>query len=138
MQLALVDLISYFSIAPSVVIGYSLGEIAAAYFAGLISHYSAIKISSFRGFLGSELENAPRVKWGMAAIGLLKEDVEQEFHMLWSGNRSIVVGCINSPSSVTVSGPETDLDVLISRMISRGVFPRNCGSSQAIIRHKGV
>ncbi|KAF2441997.1 reducing type I polyketide synthase [Karstenula rhodostoma CBS 690.94] len=123
-QLALVDLISYFGIAPSVAVGHSSGEIAAAYSAGLISHCSAIKISYFRGFLGSELENAPGVKWGMAAIGFSKEDVEQEFHMLWGGNSSIVVSCINSPSTVTVSGPETDLDVLVSRMISRDIFSR--------------
>jgi acyl transferase domain-containing protein len=87
-QMALVDLISYFGIAPSVVVGHYSEEIAAAYSAGLISHCSAIKISYFRGFLGSELKNAPGVKWGIAAIGLSKENVEQECDILWGGNGS--------------------------------------------------
>ncbi|KAJ4300071.1 hypothetical protein N0V90_005320 [Kalmusia sp. IMI 367209] len=123
-QLALVDLTSYFGITPSVVVGHSSGEIAAAYSAGLVSHNSAVRISYYRGLLGSELEVSNKVKWGMAAIGLSKEEVECEFHMLWSEKSPVVVSCINSPSTVTVSGPENDLDILISHVLSRDVFCR--------------
>jgi acyl transferase domain-containing protein/NADPH:quinone reductase-like Zn-dependent oxidoreductase/SAM-dependent methyltransferase len=123
-QLALVDLSSHFGITPAVAVGHSSGEIAAAYAAGLLSQSSAIKISYHRGLLCSQLEASCGVRWGMAAIGLPKEEVERELHILWHEKCPIVVSCINSPSNVTVSGPEVEVQLLISHMLSKEVFCR--------------
>ncbi|CAI6339911.1 unnamed protein product [Periconia digitata] len=123
-QLALVDLTSSLGITPSVVVGHSSGEIAAAYTAGLISHKSAIKISYYRGLLASELQRSQDEPYAMAAVGLSAEEVEHELHVLWTEGTPVVISCINSPSTVTVSGPDTELDVLISHLRSKDLFCR--------------
>jgi acyl transferase domain-containing protein len=102
-QIALVDLLTYLQVTPAVVVGYSSGEIAAAYAAGHLDATSAIRVSYHRGMLCSGLERSGGVQYGMAVVGLPREDVEAGFQEM--GQRDLVVSCVNSPTIVTVSGP---------------------------------
>lgn len=55
LQIALVQLLKSFGIAPKAVVGHSSGEIAAAYAIGALSLESACKASYFRGQLAGRL-----------------------------------------------------------------------------------
>ncbi|KAF4965561.1 hypothetical protein FSARC_6646 [Fusarium sarcochroum] len=83
-QIALVDLLSSFGIIPSKVIGHSSGEIAAA----------------FQG--------------GMMAVGASRLAVKEHLQSVEEklGHKRLVVACVNSPRSVTISGDSTHLDHL--------------------------
>ncbi|KAF2804409.1 reducing type I polyketide synthase [Mytilinidion resinicola] len=129
-QLALVDLIVWLEINSSVVVGHSSGEIAAAYAAGHISQSSAIRVSYYRGLLASKLENEQTLKYSMAAIGLSRADTESHIKLLGakpdSGVKAetITISCINSPSNVTVSGPDHVVDTLVEYLVGKQVFAR--------------
>ncbi|KAK1573509.1 acyl transferase/acyl hydrolase/lysophospholipase [Colletotrichum navitas] len=75
-QVALVDLLKSWDLAPASVIGHFSGEIAAAYSAGAITRDSAWRIAYQRGVVSENLvvasTAAPRT---MMSVGLGEEDV---------------------------------------------------------------
>ncbi|TVY85232.1 Highly reducing polyketide synthase FUM1 [Lachnellula suecica] len=100
-QVALVDLLRTWNVRPSAVVGHSSGEIGAAYACESITAKEAILIAYHRGQVTKGLGNS---HWGgMAAIGLGRDGVTP---YLLPG---VIIGCENSPSSVTLTG---DMDVL--------------------------
>ena len=106
LQIALVDLLADWDIFPTAVAGHSSGEIAAAYCAGSLSRESALKIAYHRGELATQLadrESSPRA---MISIALSEEAVAPylEEVMNLTGAGKITVGCVNSPTNVTVTG----------------------------------
>ncbi|RCI10836.1 hypothetical protein L249_5248 [Ophiocordyceps polyrhachis-furcata BCC 54312] len=105
LQLALADLLDSWSVRPSVVVGHSSGEIAAAYVKRAISRRSALKIAFARGLVSDRMTRGG----GMHAVGLGEEQVEPLISLVQQDGSYVVVGCDNSPESVTISG---DLDAL--------------------------
>ncbi|KAF2794878.1 putative polyketide synthase [Melanomma pulvis-pyrius CBS 109.77] len=126
LQIALVDLLSYFNIHPTAVVGHSSGEIAAAYSAGAISTESAMKLAYFRGALSERLVTCSDKKGSMISIGLSEDGVlpyiEQVFTQFLSGD--LTVACINSPQNVTVSGDDLHVDMLESLLRDENIFAR--------------
>ncbi|KAL4788819.1 hypothetical protein BDV19DRAFT_395631 [Aspergillus venezuelensis] len=122
-QIALVDLLHSWNIAPTRVVGHSSGEIAAAYCAGKISRQAAWNAAYHRGRLTSHIPD--RVKGGMLAVGLdlaaLQPLVEQVREQLPG---ELGVACFNSPKNNTVSGDEILLVVLQEMLEGQGVFVR--------------
>ncbi|KAF1935695.1 polyketide synthase 1 [Clathrospora elynae] len=112
-QLALVDLLANWKIKPQGVVGHSSGEIAAAYACGAITAADAITIAYYRGL--SIRDVSRNIPGGMAAIGLGRDDV---FRFLKSG---VVIGCENSPQSVTLSGDKDVLEGILEGI--RAVHP---------------
>ena len=105
-QIAMVVLLRSWGIRPTAVTGHSSGEIAAAYAADALTLETCMSIAYHRGEATSVLKrDFPTLRGAMmalgaseaAAIGLLKE--------LGLASK-IAVACINSPSSVTLSGDE--------------------------------
>ncbi|KAL8763349.1 MAG: hypothetical protein Q9184_000820 [Pyrenodesmia sp. 2 TL-2023] len=104
-QIALVNLLSSWSITPVAVVGHSSGEIAAAYAAGALSLADCMLIAYHRGVLaGSLKERRPDRPGGMLAIGASPAHVRPMLKRL--GSAHAVVACVNAPSLVTVSGDE--------------------------------
>ena len=122
-QIALVDLLSSWGVKPTAVVGHSSGEAAAAYAASALTMESAMSISYFKGLLTMTIEQkAPHLQGAMMAVGLSQEDTEAHISTITSGR--IVVACINSPLSVTVSGDASAVDELHTRLESEGIFVR--------------
>lgn len=122
-QVALVDLLRSWAIQPSIVVGHSSGEIAAAYTAGMLSLESAVSVAYYRGKLSSQL--VPRdddPKGAMLATGLSADDVQPYIEGINSGN--VTIACINSPKSVTLSGDVGAIDELHSILEEKGLFSR--------------
>ncbi|KAI4150924.1 MAG: hypothetical protein LQ340_003808, partial [Diploschistes diacapsis] len=122
-QIALVDLLTSWGIMPWAVTGHSSGEIAAAYAAGALSQKSAIAVAYFRGLAAPVIkERYPNRKGSMLAVGLSREEAQNRVSELTKGQA--VVACINSPSSVTVSGDEPAIEELLDMLQKEGVFAR--------------
>ena len=125
LQLALVDLLKSFSIVPSVVLGHSSGEIAAAYAAGALSHFSAVKVAYHRGSLSSSVASK-ETNMTMMAVGLPKEDALPYLHRLETldGALKVSIGCVNSPNSVTLTGDVIQLTTLGQWFKEDSIFAR--------------
>lgn len=123
LQVALVDLLDTWNIKPSCVTGHSSGEIAAAYCLGVLSKESALRVAYYRGYLSAQMKTlAPEMKGGMAAIGASSEEVLTWLDELEHGEAAIA--CVNSPSSITVSGDAAAIDELVAKLTPMGVFAR--------------
>ncbi|KAI8625677.1 ketoacyl-synt-domain-containing protein [Xylariaceae sp. FL1651] len=123
-QIALVDLFSEWNIIPSVSIGHSSGEIAAAYAAGLISAPEAIIAAFARGQAVQEAASTG----SMLAVGLGAEDVAK---WLPSDPRKVCIACENSPSSVTLSGDAQAISELGRTLKEAGVFAQELKTGRA-------
>ena len=125
LQLALVDLLKSFNIVPSVVLGHSSGEIAAAYAAGALSRFSAIKVAYNRGYLSSSVARKAN-DMTMMAVGLSKDDALHYLDRLKKvdGVLNVAIGCVNSPKSVSLTGKVAQLTTLEQWFKEDSVFAR--------------
>jgi acyl transferase domain-containing protein len=123
LQVALVDLLKTWGIHPTAVAGHSSGEIAAAYTIGALSREDAWRVAYYRGILSTEMKkSSPNLKGSMMAAGLSQEKAEEWIEKVTEGE--LVVACINSPSSVTISGDTSGIDQLLGMLQEAGVFAR--------------
>lgn len=121
LQIALVDELSAWGVVPSKVVGHSSGEIAAAYTMGALSHHDAIAAAYFRGNASAGLKH---LKGGMMAVGASPEEARQFILEAALNSGSVSIACVNSPSSVTLSGDVAALEELRAILEERGVFAR--------------
>ncbi|PYI05349.1 polyketide synthase [Aspergillus sclerotiicarbonarius CBS 121057] len=126
LQIALVDLLESWDISPAAVVGHSSGEIAAAYCSGALSKHSALKIAYFRGYLAGLLGRSSDMEGSMLAVGLSAEEVQKYLDTLAPQFETlkVVVACINSPRSITLSGELRQIDALQSLFNRDNVFSR--------------
>lgn len=121
-QVALIQLLASWGIRPQGgVIGHSSGEIAAAYAAGLLTQEQAIIVAYYRGYVVGKSTNPTR--GAMLAAGMSQEDADADIKSMDLGG-SVKVACVNAPTSVTISGDESGIDILQAELQSRGLFAR--------------
>lgn len=134
LQVATVQLLTSWSITPRSVVGHSSGEIAAAYAIGAISREDAWKVAYWRGKLSSELlKSSPDLTGSMMAVGASAEQAQKWLDELTEGK--CVVACVNSPSSVTISGDEAGIDELAAKLKEREIFARKLKVDTAYHSH---
>lgn len=123
LQIALVDLLRSWGIHPTAVVGHSSGEIGAAYAFGALSREDAWRVAYYRGVLSAGLKDiAAEIDGSMMAVGLSAKKAGE-----WLGkvtNGDVVIACINSPTSVTLSGDTTAIDQLLQLLKQDGIFAR--------------
>ncbi|CAH0022093.1 unnamed protein product [Clonostachys rhizophaga] len=126
LQVALVDLLKSFNLLPSVVIGHSSGEIAAAYAVGGISSEAAWRLAYLRGLFSSELGQSRTIEAGMISVGTSLEKANSYLKgiLAQSPGGLLCVACINSPKNVTVSGSRRLINLLKARLDQDEVFNR--------------
>lgn len=132
-QIALVDLLKSWNVLPAAVVGHSSGEIAAAYAAGAISHKAAMLASYHRSFLAEKSKQRTTQRGAMMAVGLGQEDAERYIAKL--ENPGITVACINSPSSVTVSGDANGISDMKEALDADEIFNRRLKIDTAYHSH---
>ncbi|KAI5247676.1 putative polyketide synthase [Aureobasidium subglaciale] len=125
-QLALVELLKAWNVAPSFVTGHSSGEIAAAYAAGLVPFDTAIALAYFRGqaatLLAKEQTQSQSSKGAMLALGVGPEQASTLIKQ--HANGYATVAAYNSPQSVTISGDEAAIDNVHKAAEADGLFSR--------------
>ncbi|KAI5920291.1 reducing type I polyketide synthase [Camillea tinctor] len=119
LQLAYVSVLSTWGIMPSSVVGHSSGEIAAAVTAGYLSAEDAIKLAFLRGQAVLRTSDGPGLT--MLAVGLSADTVEPYID---TKDSVVQIACLNSPNSVTISGPLRALENLQSRLQADNHFAR--------------
>jgi acyl transferase domain-containing protein len=88
-----------------------------------------MKVSYYRGLLSSSLEDCQSDRHTMAAVGLSVDETRDEIHA-FELSKSIditsvfTISCINSPQSVTVSGPVNKLREFTEYLTSKHIFAR--------------
>jgi acyl transferase domain-containing protein/NADPH:quinone reductase-like Zn-dependent oxidoreductase len=137
-QLALVDLLRSWKVTPTAVVGHSSGEIAAAYSADIITFEDAMTIAYHRGRLIPILkEKYPALSGSMMAVGTGAAEVAPLLERIPSHLGEARIACINSPSSVTVSG-DSDAVTEVQRLIEEkypGMFARRLAVDTAYHSH---
>lgn len=103
-QVALVGALKARGLAPSAVLGHSVGEVAAAWCSGMLDLATATRIIHAR----STQQEVVRHLGGMAALLLPPEEAEAA--IAEAGLPGIELSALNSPRSVTISGPSESID----------------------------
>ncbi|KAL4903835.1 hypothetical protein BDW74DRAFT_179426 [Aspergillus multicolor] len=123
LQLMMFNILRKWRVHPCSVVGHSSGEIAAAAAASLLSPEEAIQVAYYRGKSVLEGRDTTSSTTGMLAVGF-GADNELLAYLLDAHGDSIAVACINSPESVTLSGPLAVLEEAKMVIQEKGYFVR--------------
>lgn len=116
MQVALAALWKSWGIEPEAVVGHSVGEIAAAHIAGVLSLEDAVRVVYHRSRLMQRVTGQGK----MAAVGLTREQAET----LIAGYAGLSIGAVNSPVSTVLSGDAAALEEIVASLSAKGTFAR--------------
>ncbi|MFJ9845849.1 acyltransferase domain-containing protein [Kitasatospora sp. NPDC101155] len=116
MQVALARTLEHYGAEPHAVVGHSMGEAAAAHFAGALSLQDAAAVIGRRS----------RLMEGLTGVGamLATELTLAEAEDLCSGIPGISVAVSNSPRSTVLSGEAAQIARTARELTERGVFNR--------------
>jgi acyl transferase domain-containing protein/aryl carrier-like protein len=116
-QAALGELWRSWGIEPSILVGHSVGEVAAAYLADVFSLEEAFRIVYHRGRCMDLASSRGR----MLAVGLSLEEAQD---ILDDFGDEVTIAAVNSPTSMTLSGTAEPLDKIAALLEDRQVFWR--------------
>ncbi len=117
LQIALAEVLKSWGIEPQVVIGHSVGEIAAAYVADILSFEDAIQVVYHR----SRLQERTAGHGCMLAVGISASQAES---LLVPYHPRVSLASINAPEAVTLAGDADALDEIVTQLVAQGVFCR--------------
>ncbi len=123
-QYALVEVFSSLGITPNIVIGHSVGEIAAACVAGILTLEDGAKFAVERGRLMGELKTVGK----MVALHGDLEQIQQ-----WVDDQAdkVSIAAINGPKSIVISGDMAEVDKISAQAKAVGFQSKDLSVAQA-------
>jgi acyl transferase domain-containing protein/acyl carrier protein len=118
MQMALAELWKSWGVRPAAVVGHSVGEIAAACVAGILTLDQAAKIIVHRGRFMDQCSAAGGT---MLAVGMSPDEAQA---VIDRHDPAVSIAAYNGPRSLTLSGLRTSLEPIAAELEARGVFAR--------------
>jgi len=119
LQVGVMRVLESKGLVATAVIGHSVGEVAAAWAAGMLGLEEAVRVIYQRSHAQSKTQGAGR----MAAAGVSSEDVKPVLEKLGLDEQLSIAG-INSPKSITLSGSLNALEKLSKYFEERSIFYR--------------
>ncbi len=107
-----------FGIAPTITIGHSQGEIAAAYVSGTITLPDAVSVVGIRAGAAGEFESGD---YAMAVVAADRDTCED---LLARCPGWAQLSVVNSPSMVGISGDRETVQNIVDTLTERGTFAR--------------
>ena len=118
LQASLAALWQSLGIQPAAIIGHSVGEVTAAYVAGVLSLEEAARVSYYR----SQIQSQAAGQGGMLAVGL-SHSAALELLANYP-DAKVDIAAINGPESLTLSGDTAVLQQMAAHLESQGIFQR--------------
>ncbi len=118
MQIALVELWKSWGVQPAAIVGHSVGEVAAAHVAGVLSLEEAIRVIVLRARF---MDDCARGKGTMLAIGL---DEDAARNLILRHDRTATIAAFNGPRSLTIAGSRLSLEAMANELELDGIFAR--------------
>ncbi|WP_146658527.1 type I polyketide synthase [Enhygromyxa salina] len=118
MQVALAQLWRSVGVEPDVVLGTSMGEVAAAAISGLLSLEDAARVITTRSRIVAEHLDTPGA---MATVALSEADMRER---LAARRSDLEIAVVNSPTNVVIAGSPAPLVELLAELDGEGVFAR--------------
>ncbi|AGZ53763.1 type I polyketide synthase [Mycobacterium kansasii] len=120
-EVALAALLAEMGVVPDIVLGHSVGEIAAAQVAGVLSLPDAARVVAVRARLMAGLPAGG----AMVAVAASEDEVAS---VLAPG---VEIAAVNAPDSVVISGPELAVNAVADRLAGTGRRVRRLAVSHA-------
>ncbi len=117
LQVALARVWAAWGIVPDIVVGHSVGEIAAAHLCGALDFEDACSVAFHRG----RTMDLASSQGAMLSVGLSTEKILPWLDGLES---QVSLAAINSPHSLTLSGEAHAIEELANQLEQHGVFCR--------------
>ncbi len=114
-QVGVVEALAAQGLMPDLVVGHSVGEVAAAWCAGALTLADAARVIDAR----SRAQELLRGAGGMAAMNVSPEDVLAALASAGSSCEGVEIAAYNAPSSVTICGPYPKLDAFLKNARAR-------------------
>ncbi|MEI7864136.1 MAG: SDR family NAD(P)-dependent oxidoreductase [Chthoniobacterales bacterium] len=118
MQAGLTRLWRSWGVEPCAVTGHSVGEIAAAWAAGILTLEEAAKVVVIRA---REMQDCARGEGKMLAVGLSATEAGE---LIARHDPEVTVSAFNGPKSLTLSGRPASLEPMAAELEAAGVFAR--------------
>jgi acyl transferase domain-containing protein/NADPH:quinone reductase-like Zn-dependent oxidoreductase len=117
LQVGLAKVLESIGIRPGAIVGHSVGEVSAAYVAGVLNLKDAVSVSYHR----SRLQKTAAGTGSMLAVGLSEIALQS---LVEDRKDSISIAAINSPSNITLAGDTAVLAELADLLTADNIFNR--------------